>query len=367
MFTRRMLFVLVALMAWSSVSLATSRIKDLSNVAGVRDNQLVGYGLVVGLNGSGDNTPFAEQSLISMLNKFGINVPPGVRTNSKNIAAVAVHADLPAFAMPGQSIDVTVSSLGNAKSLQGGTLLMTPLKGVDNQTYAIAQGNLVVGGMDASGRDGSRITVNVPSVGRIPNGASVEREVNTGFDLGSTITLNLNRPDFTTATNVTQAINELLGEGTARAIGGGSVEVMAPRIPDQRVSFLSMLENIEVQQGESAARVIVNSRTGTVVIGQTVRVSPAAVTHGGLIVRIEEREEIVQPGAFAGGQAMAQQNVDIDIEQQGDGRMFKFESGITLDSLVEAVNKVGAAPSDLVAILEALQQAGALRAQLMII
>ncbi|WFE67920.1 flagellar basal body P-ring protein FlgI [Thiomicrospira sp. R3] len=367
MMPKRMLLILIALMTWSSIALASSRIKDLASVAGVRDNQLVGYGLVVGLNGSGDNTPFAEQSLISMLNKFGINVPPGVRTNSKNVAAVAVHASLPAFAGSGQLIDVTVSSLGNAKSLQGGTLLMTPLKGVDNQVYAIAQGNLVVGGMDASGRDGSRITINVPSVGRIPNGATVERSVNTGFDLGSTIVLNLHRADFTTATNVTSAINELLGEGSARALGGGSIEVMAPRIPDQRVSFLSVLENIEVEQGESAARVIVNSRTGTVVIGQTVRVSPAAVTHGGLVVRITEREEVVQPGAFAGGQAALQQNVDIEVEQQGDGRMFRFESGITLDSLVDAVNKVGAAPSDLVAILEALQKAGALRAQLMVI
>jgi flagellar P-ring protein precursor FlgI len=367
MYSKKSLFVLIALMTWSSIALANSRIKDLASVAGVRDNQLVGYGLVVGLNGSGDNTPFAEQSLISMLNKFGINVPPGVKTNSKNVAAVAVHATLPAFAGPGQLIDVTVSSLGNAKSLQGGTLLMTPLKGVDNQVYALAQGNLVVGGMDASGKDGSRITVNVPSVGRVPNGASVEREVNTGFDLGSTIVLNLHRADFTTATNMTEAINVLLGEGSARALGGGSIEVLAPRIPDQRVSFLSVLENIEVEQGESAARIIVNSRTGTVVIGQTVRVSPAAVTHGGLTVRITEREEVVQPGAFAGGQAALQQNVDIDVEQQGDGRMFKFESGVSLDSLVDAVNKVGAAPSDLVAILEALQQAGALRAQLMVI
>jgi flagellar P-ring protein precursor FlgI len=364
MISRKMLFVFVLLMTWSSISFAASRIKDLANVAGVRENQLVGYGLVVGLNGSGDNTPFAEQSLISMLNKFGINVPPGVKTNSKNIAAVAVHAALPAFAKPGQTIDVTVSSLGNAKSLQGGTLLMTPLKGVDNQIYAVAQGNLVVGGLDASGRDGSRITVNVPSVGRVPGGAMVERAVNTGFDLGSTVVLNLHRADFTTATNMTNAINGLLGEGTARALDGESVEVMAPRIPDQRVAFLSVLENIEVEQGESAAKVIVNSRTGTVVIGQTVRVSPAAITHGGLVVRIEERLNVEQQ-PFA--EPVVVPEADVDVQQMGDGRMFKFESGVTLDSLVDAVNKVGAAPSDLVAILEALKQAGALKAQLLII
>ena len=367
MITRSSLYVLALLMAWSSYSLANSRIKDLANVAGVRSNHLVGYGLVVGLNGSGDKTPFAEQSLLSMLNKFGIHVPPGVKTNAKNIAAVAVHAELPAFAKPGQAIDVTVSSLGNAKSLQGGTLLLTPLKGVDGNVYALGQGNLVVGGMDASGKDGSRITVNVPSVGRVPNGGTVERTVNTGFDLGTTVTLNLHRADFTTATNMTNAINGLLGAGTARALDAESVEVMAPRMPDQRVSFLSVLENIEIEQGESAARVIVNSRTGTVVIGQMVRVSPAAVTHGGMVVRIEENPEANQPNPFAGGQAMVVPDTQIDVEQQGDARMFKFEAGVSLDTLVEAVNKVGAAPSDLVAILEALKQAGALKAQLMII
>lgn len=365
--TRKLFLILLALTVWSSISLANSRIKDLASVAGVRENQLVGYGLVVGLNGTGDKTPFAEQSLISMLNKFGVNVPPNVKTNSKNIAAVAVHASLPAFAKPGARIDVTVSSLGNAKSLQGGTLLMTPLKGVDNQVYALAQGNLVVGGMDASGADGSRITVNIPSVGRVPNGASVERTVNTGFDLGSTITLNLHQADFTTASNMTQSINDLLGEGSARALDAESVEVLAPRIPNQRVSFLSVLENIEIEQGQSAAKIIVNSRTGTVVIGQMVRVSPAAVTHGGLTVKIEENLDPSQPNPFAGGQAMVVPDSEISIEQQGDSRMFKFDAGITLDSLVEAVNKVGAAPSDLVAILEALQQAGALRAELLII
>ncbi len=357
---------LTFLLLWSSLSFA-ERVKDIAEVAGVRSNQLVGYGLVVGLNGSGDKTPFAEQSLLSMLNKFGIKVPAGVKTNSKNIAAVAVHAELPAFAKSGQKIDITVSSLGNAKSLRGGTLLMTPLKGVDGNVYALAQGNLVVGGLDASGADGSRITINVPSVGRIPDGAMVERTVNTGFQMGNTITLNLKDADFTTATNLVNAINEKLGDGTASAIDGESVEVMAPRLPNQRVAFLSILENIEVVPGEQAARIIVNSRTGTVVIGQSVRVSPAAVTHGGLTVKISETVNVAQPNPFAGGDTQVTPESVVDVEKNGTGRMFKFPKGASLNDIVQAVNKVGAAPGDLVAILEALKQSGALKADLMII
>lgn len=358
--------MLILLMVWSSYSHA-ERIKDIANVDGVRANHLVGYGLVVGLTGSGDKTPFAEQSLLSMLNKFGIHMPPGVKTKSKNVAAVAVHAELPAFAKPGQRIDITVSSLGNAKSLRGGTLLLTPLKGVDGNVYAIGQGNLVVGGLDASGADGSRITINVPSVGRIPNGAMVERTVNTGFELGNTIRLNLKNSDFTTAVNMVNAINELLGEGTASALDGNTIEVMAPRVPNQRVSFLSILENIEVVSGESAAKIIVNSRTGTVVIGKNVRVSSAAVTHGSLIVRISETVNVAQPNPFSGGGTAVTPDTVVDVEATGNGHMFKFPKGVSLDDIVQAVNKVGAAPGDLVAILEALKQAGALKAELMII
>ena len=357
---------LTFLVFWSGISYA-ERVKDIAEVAGVRANHLVGYGLVVGLNGSGDKTPFAEQSLLSMLNKFGIKVPAGVKTNSKNIAAVAVHADLPAFAKSGQKIDVTVSSLGNAKSLRGGTLLLTPLKGVDGNVYALAQGNLVVGGLDASGADGSRITINVPSVGRIPDGGMVERTVNTGFDMGNTITLNLKNADFTTATNMVNAINEKLGAGTASALDAESVEVMAPRLPNQRVAFLSVLENIEVTPGEEPARIIVNSRTGTVVIGQNVRVSPAAVTHGGLTVKISEEKEVAQPNPFAGGDTQVTPDSVVDIQKDGTGRMFKFPRGASLNDIVQAVNKVGAAPGDLVAILEALKQSGSLKADLMII
>jgi len=366
MLTRTIVMILTITLLWGTAAYA-ERVKDIANVAGVRDNQLVGYGLVVGLNGSGDKTPFAEQSLLSMLKKFGIHVPAGVKTNSKNIAAVAVHASLPAFAKPGQKIDITVSSLGNAKSLRGGALLMTPLKAVDGNVYAIAQGNLVVGGLDASGADGSRITINVPSVGRIPDGAMVEKTVNTGFDLGNTITLNLKNSDFTTATNMVNSINDLLGEGTAKALDAESIEVMAPRLPNQRVAFLSVLENIDVTPGEDAAKVIVNSRTGTVVIGQHVKVKPAAVTHGGLIVKIGQNLDVSQPNAFAEGQTVVTPESSVDVTSTGSGRMFEFPDGASLNDIVQAVNKVGAAPGDLVAILEALKQAGSLKADLLII
>lgn len=357
---------LITLMLMMTHQSFAERIKDIANVAGVRENQLIGYGLVVGLNGSGDKTPFAEQSLLSMLNKFGIKVPNGVKTNSKNVAAVAVHATLPAFSKQGQSIDVTVSSLGNAKSLRGGTLILTPLKGVDGNVYALAQGNLVVGGLDASGADGSKITINVPSVGRIPGGALVERTVKTGFDLGNTISLNLKNADFTTATNVVNAINQKLGDGTAMANDAETIEVMAPRMPNQRVAFLSILENIEVQSGEDSARIIVNSRTGTVVIGQNVRVTPAAVTHGGLVVKITENSFVDQPNPFAGGDTAIAPDSTLEVQQQ-NGRVFTFPKTASLNDIVQAINKVGAAPGDLVAILEALKQAGALKADLMII
>ncbi len=359
--------IVLSFLLLSSVNSYAERIKDLTNVAGVRNNQLIGYGLIVGLHGTGDKTAYADQSLLSMLSKFGINLPPGIKSGSKNIAAVAIHADLPAFSKPGQKIDITVSSLGNSKSLRGGTLLLTPLKGVDGNIYALAQGNLIVGGLDASGADGSSITVNVPSVGRIPGGATVERSVETSFDLGNTITLNIKRADFTTATNMVNAINTKFGSGTAFALDSESIEVMAPRLPTQRVSFLSMIEQIEVVSGEDSARVIINSRTGTVVISKNVRVSPAAVTHGSLVVRISESQAVSQPNPFAGGDTAVGAESELSIQDEGKGRMFKFPKGVTLDDIVEAVNKVGAAPGDLVAILEALKQSGALKADLMVI
>jgi flagellar P-ring protein precursor FlgI len=361
----RVIFFALALITLS-VNVYAERIKDLAQVQGVRNNQLIGYGLVVGLNGSGDKNPFTDQSLKSMLTKFGINVPPDVKPNSKNIAAVAVHADLPPFIKPGQTIDITVSSLGNAKSLAGGALLLTPLRGVDGNVYAMAQGTLVVGGLDASGKDGSKITVNYPGGGHVPNGAIVERTVDAGFDVGNTLTLNLRQGDFTTAKRVSDAINAKFGEDTARAIDSQSVEVMAPRMAHQKVSFLSEIENIDIDPAESAAKVIVNSRTGTVVISHNVRIGEAAVAHGNLIVSVNEGNNVSQPNAMAGGQTAVTPKSDIGVNQQ-PARMFKFDKGVTLDELVKAVNKIGASPSDLVAILEALKAAGALKAELVVI
>ncbi|QSA98368.1 flagellar basal body P-ring protein FlgI [Methylococcus sp. EFPC2] len=360
---------------WASVLLALAivapaaqaeRIKDLTQVAGVRSNQLIGYGLVVGLTNTGDKTRFTSQALRNMMNQLGITLPAGIDLRSKNIAVVSVQAELPAFSKPGQTIDVNVGSLGDAKSLRGGSLLMTPLKGADGQVYAIAQGNLVVGGLSASGQDGSKITVNVPSSGRIPNGATVEREVPTGFAQGGAMVLNLHTPDFSTANQIAAAINRAYGEGTARPIDGSSVQVAAPRDPAQRVSFASMVENLNVSPGDAAAKVVVNSRTGTVVISNHVRVQPAAVSHGNLTVTITERPQVSQPGPFAGGQTVVTPKSDINVQEEAN-RAFVFNPGVTLDEIVNAVNKVGAAPSDLVAILEALKSAGALRAELIVI
>ncbi|MEW6353168.1 MAG: flagellar basal body P-ring protein FlgI [Pseudomonadota bacterium] len=345
------------------------RIKDLASVAGVRPNQLVGYGLVVGLNGTGDQTsqtPFTVQSLKSMLAQFGITVPPGVDPQLKNVAAVSLHAELPPFAKPGQTIDVTVSSIGNAKSLRGGSLLMSPLRGADGNVYAMAQGNLVVGGFGAETDDGSKITVNVPSAGRIPNGATVERSVPTPFDAGNVITLNLHTPDFTTANRLAAAVNTAIGAGAAQALDGSSIRVNAPTDAAQRVTFVSMLENLTLEPGETSAKVIINSRTGTVVIGQNVRVSPAAVAHGGLTVTIAAQPIVSQPGPLSGGTTAVVPQFDIEARQDKN-RMFLFDPGVSLDTIVRAVNQVGAAPGDLVAILEALKEAGALRAELIII
>ncbi|TDQ38479.1 flagellar basal body P-ring protein FlgI [Thiopseudomonas denitrificans] len=346
------------------------RLKDLASIQGVRTNQLIGYGLVVGLSGSGDQTtqtPFTVQTFNNMLAEFGIRVPAGSgNIQLKNVAAVSVHADLPPFARPGQTIDITVSSIGNAKSLRGGSLLMTPLKGIDGNVYAIAQGNLVVGGFDAGGADGSRITVNVPSAGRIPSGATVERAVPSAFDQGDYLTLNLNRPDFTTAKNITDKLNDLLGPGVAMALDAGSIRVAAPLDPSQRVNYLSVIENLEVEAGKAVAKVIINSRTGTIVIGQDVRVQPAAVTHGSLTVAISEDISVSQPEPFSQGETVVTPRSKVSAEQE-KRPMFKFAPGTTLDEIVRAVNQVGAAPSDLMAILEALKQAGALQADLIVI
>ena len=358
---------LVSLLA-TSVAQA-ERIKDLAAIAGIRDNQLVGYGLVVGLDGTGDQTaqtPFTIQTVRNMLLQMGVTTPETGNPQLKNVAAVMVHATLPPFSKTGATIDVTVSSMGNAKSLRGGSLVMTPLKGADGSVYAMAQGNLVVGGFGAQTKDGSSITVNVPSVGRIPNGATVEREVVTPFLTDAALTLNLRSPDFTTATRMARAIDGVLGAGSAQALDGASIRVVSPANVEQRASFMSLVENIEMAPGEAPAKVIVNSRTGTVVIGQKVQVSAAAVTHGSLTVSISNQPIVSQPGALSGGTTAVVPNSSIDVKQEKN-RMFLFNPGVSLNDIVQAVNKVGAAPGDLVAILEALKQAGALRAELIII
>lgn len=353
------------LMIFTSEAVA-ERLKDIASVAGVRENQLFGYGLVIGLNGTGDDTDFTNQSFISMLNQFGINLPDGADTDSDNVAAVSLTATLPPFSKPGQSIDVTVSSLGNASSLRGGTLLLSALKGADGQVYAIAQGNLVVGGLGTGGADGSRQSITTPTVARIPNGASVEKAVANSFNRGDTLTFNLNRPDFTTAKQVADKINGLLGPGVAQSLDATSVRVTAPRDPSQRVTFLSILENLEVELGRERAKIVVNSRTGTIIIGQDVTVSPAAVTHGSLTVTIKSNPEIGQPGILPGaGQELApRQEIETDEES---GHMFVFTQGASLNDIVRAVNQVGAAPGDVMAILEGLKQAGALNADLVVI
>jgi flagellar P-ring protein precursor FlgI len=345
------------------------RVKDLVDVAGVRENQLVGYGLVVGLSGTGDQTSqaqFTVQSIRNMLTGFGVRIPDNVSPQLKNVAAVTVHANLPAFAKPGQTIDVTVSSIGNAASLRGGSLLMAPMMGGDGQVYAVAQGSLLVGGLGVSGADGSRVTVNIPSAGRIPNGATVEKAAPSVMSSNGEIMLNLKQADFTTAHRLAEEINSKFGAGTASAVDSATVKVLGPSNADRSVTFISMLETLEITPAEAIARVVVNSRTGTIVIGGNVRVMPAAVTHGSLTVSITERVDISQPGAFAGGETVAAQQSTIDVKESGS-RMFLLESGVTLEEIVKAINKVGAAPSDLVAILEALDQAGALRAELLVI
>ncbi|MFT7411814.1 MAG: flagellar P-ring protein precursor FlgI [Paraglaciecola sp.] len=348
------------------------RIKDLATVQGVRSNQLVGYGLVVGLPGTGEQSPFTEQSFRTMLANFGISLDSNLKPKIKNVAAVAVHALLPPFIKPGQSIDVTVSSIGEAASLQGGTLIQTFLKGLDGNVYVIAQGSLVVSGFGAQGGDGSKIVVNTPTVGRIANGGIVERTVASGFMENDFLTLNLKYPDFSTAKILADTINFRLGADPdkgyviATPIDAASVRVTAPRDVGQRVGFLAMLENFEFIPAKASAKVVINSRTGTIVIGQDVRLLPAAITHGGLTVTIAENQVVTQPNALADGETAVTTQSIIDVNLD-DTRMFNFNPGVTLDELVRAVNEVGAAPGDLMAILEALREAGALQGDLVVI
>ncbi len=359
--------VLVALGVFGFAPAHAERLKELASIQGVRDNPLIGYGLMVGLDGTGDQTmqtPFTTQSLNNMLQQLGITIPQGVNMQLKNVAAVMVTATLPSFARPGQNIDVTVSSMGNAKSLRGGTLLMTPLKGVDGATYAVAQGNMVVGGAGASA-NGSKVQVNQLSSGRIPGGALVERTVEAPVGGEGTFTLELNRSDFGTTQRAVDAINRQFGVGSAEAIDARVIRVRAPE-PQQRVGFLAKLEDLEVTPTQAGARVVVNARTGSVVMNQAVRVKDCAIAHGNLSVVINTEPVISQPGALSGGTTVAAQTSQISVNQ-GGGAMQMVRGGASLSDVVKGLNALGANPQDLVSILQAMKSAGALSAELEII
>jgi len=350
------------------------RIKDITSLAGIRANQLVGYGIVVGLAGSGDgNTGITLQSMQSLVARFGITSDVS-GFNGDNAAAVMLTAELPPFSKPGQTIDVTVSTIGGSESLKGGTLLMSPLLGSDGETYAIAQGNVVVGGLGVEGADNSSLTVNIPTVGRIPRGASVERIVETAFLDTDFVILNLHQGDFSTAFNISKTINETFGDGIATPLDKNSIRVRAPNDPSQKVGFVSMLENLEVEKATPPAKIIINSRTGTIVISGDVKVTPAAVAHGSLKVTVKEDMNVDQADALAIGAGAnanagpAIQNPDTEIDVEEDvAKAFLFGQGVSLSDIVDSINAVGATSSDLVAILEALREAGALNAELIVI
>lgn len=344
-----------------------ARVKDLGAFQGVRTNQLTGYGMVVGLAGTGDaSVDYTTEGMRGVVARFGLTLPAGANPSLKNAAAVMVTAELPAFAKPGQRIDITVSALGKAKSLRGGTLLLTPLNGADGQIYAMAQGNLAVGGLGVDAADGSKVAINIPTAGRIPNGASVERTVDVGFTQSANLTFNLAEADLTTVRLVAEAINAALGPGSASAVDAVSVSIRAPGGAEARTALMGRIENLEVEPAEAPARVIVNARTGTVVINGAVRVMPAAVAHGKLTVKVDEKPRIVQPAPLSGGETAVQESSSIDI---GEERvpMVNLQAGASLSDIVKALNAIGAAPSDLAAILEALKQAGALKAELIVI
>lgn len=346
-----------------------ARVQDLATVGGVRDNALIGYGLVVGLNQTGDQTsqtPFTVQSLRNMLFKLGVNIPANTSDlQLRDVAAVAVRASLPPFVKPGQKIDVTVSALGSATSLGGGTLLMTPLKGVDGQTYAIAQGSVVVAGFGAAAGNGTRVTVNDPDSGSIPDGATVERGLPDEFDQSPAITLDLHRADFTTADRMAAAINADAGSNVAQAIDPVTVRVQAPTDPGQRVAFVSRIEQLDVTPGSVPARVVINSGSGTIVIGQRVQVSAAAVAHGSLTVSILQTPLVSQPAPFSRGRTVTTTRATITAGQS-KAHLLLIPDAVSLDQIVTAMNQIGATPNDLIAILEALKAAGALHADLVV-
>jgi len=374
-----MKFWLITLAAWllASLPVHADRIKDLTEVAAMRSNQLIGYGLVVGLQGTGDgaDVSFTAQSMKSLLARLGVNLDGPLsdfetsattgKVDIKNVAAVMVTAELPGFAKPGQKIDVNVSAIGKASNLRGGNLVLTSLRGVDGEIYALAQGALTATGIDAAAA-GSKVAVGVPTSARIPSGAMVEKVVDNPFDKSDRIVLNVREGDFTTTTSIVNAINTKFGDDVARALDGVTITLQAPANLSQRVAFMSMVENLDVQAGEPPARVVINSRTGTVVISRNVKVTAAAVSHGTISVAISATNEVSQPGALSTGQTTAVQNADIKVTEPNKP-MFLFQPGIDLRQIVDAVNQVGASPSSLIAILEALKSAGSLRAELVII
>jgi flagellar P-ring protein precursor FlgI len=344
------------------------RIKDLATIRGVRENQLIGYGLVAGLDGSGDQTtqtPFTVQSIISMMQQLGVSIPPGTSLQLKNIAAVMVTASLPPFAQPGQQLDVTVSSMGNAKSLSGGTLLMTPLKGADGQVYAMAQGNVLVGGVGAAAA-GSKVQINHLSVGRISAGATVEKAVPTTLGTGEYIHLEMRDADFSTTTKVVTALNLRFGGDTAVALDSRVIKVRAPLNSDARVSFIGDLESLDVSPALVAAKVILNARTGSVVMNQAVTLDACAVAHGNLQVIISAEPKVSQPNALSGGKTEVTEKADIEIKKE-PGLVVLVKPGVSLSEVVKSLNSIGATPSDLLAILQAMKAAGALHADLEII
>ncbi len=376
----RYLFVFITIFSLLPGAARADRIKDLTALASVRPNQLIGYGLVVGLQGTGEgsDTPFAGQGLRSMLNQLGVSIDGALsdfdtgtsavaKLDVKNAAAVLVTAELPPFSKPGQRIDVNVSAIGKATSLRGGNLVMTRLRGPDGQVYAVAQGSLTIAAVDAAAA-GSSVSTGVTTSGRIPGGALVERIVDTAFDKSDTLVMNVMNHDFTTTTAIVNAVNEKFGSGVASALDGVSVAIKVPANISQRVAFMSMVENLDVNPGEAPAKVVVNSRTGTVVISRNVRVTAAAVTHGGITVKIAATNEVSQPNALApaGAATTAVTNADVAVTE-AKNPMFLFKPGVDLRDIVDAVNQVGATPSALVSILEALKRSGSLRAELLVI
>ncbi len=343
-------------------------VMDLVDIQGVRQNQLVGYGLVVGLDGQGDRNQvkFTSQSITNMLRQFGVQIDDNTNPKLRNVASVSVTATVEPMAGVGQALNVVVSSIGDAKSLRGGTLLLTPLRGIDGEVYAVAQGNLVVGGVSAEGNSGSKVVVNTPTSGRIPGGAILEREVPSDFSDSDNVVLNLRKPSFTTAKNISREINNIFGPKVAVAENNVRVTVKAPKDSQQRVVMMSMLEELSVAQGRKPARVVFNSRTGTVVIGKNVKVGEAAVSHGNLTVTVAESQQVSQPNAFAQGETQVVDNSQLDIKEER-AQMVIWPPGTELNTIVNAVNSLGATPTDLMSILQALHEAGALNAELVVI